>query len=440
MMVRQQKLAGDEWWRPIPPGTSKDALHILAARAVRAFADGFVSVLLPIYLLELGLSVLAIGSIITATLIGSALLTLWVGIFAHRHERRRMLLAACLLMAATGAGFALASKFWPLLIVSFVGTMNPSSGDVSVFLPLEHTVLAQTIEPRRRTALFARYALAGTLAGAFGALAASIPDLAVERGGWTHLAAMQAMFGLYGALGVAAFLLYRPLSPAVETVAEAAPAPLRQSRGIVYGLAALFSIDAFGGGFFVQSLLALWLYQAYDLSVTTAASILFWSSIFSAISYLLAVPISERFGLINTMVFTHLPSNIFLILVPFAPNLATAICLLLARSALSQMDVPTRSSYVMAVVTPQERPAAASLTAVPRSFASALSPLLASYLLTLSTFGWPLVIGGALKAVYDLLLLAKFQKLRPPEEADASALSSHSGSPESVSGASADDG
>jgi MFS family permease len=415
MMAGSPKLAGDEWWRLMPTGASTDALHILAARSVRAFADGFVALLLPIYLLERGFSVLAIGSIITATLIGSALLTLWVGMFANRHKRRHMLAAACLLMAATGAGFALATNFWPVLIVAFVGTMNPTSGDVSVFLPLEHTMLAQTIEPRRRTALFARYSLVGTLAGAVGTLAASFPDLAVAWSGWGRLAAMQAMFGLYGALGVVALLLYRPLSPAVEAVSEAA-APLKESRRIVYGLVALFSIDAFGGGFFVQSLLALWLYQAFGLSVTTAASILFWTSICSAISYLLAVPISERFGLINTMVFTHLPSNLLLIVVPFAPDLGTAIGLLLARSALSQMDVPTRTSYVMAVVTPGERPAAASLTAVPRSFASALSPLLASYLLTLSIFGWPLIIGGVLKAIYDVLLLVKFQKVRPPED------------------------
>ena len=419
MTVRAPKLAGDEWWRPIPRGVSNDAMLILAARALRAFADGFVSVLLPVYLLELGFGVIAIGAIVTATLIGSALLTLLVGFYAHRHKRRMMLLAACALMAATGAGFALTSQFWPLLVIAFVGTLNPSSGDVSLFLPLEHTVLAQAADPERRTAVFASYSLAGALAGALGTLAASFPDLAVEHAGTTHLAAMQAMFWLYGLIGAIATMLYGPLSPEVEAQAEAPPAPLGQSRRVVYGLAALFSIDSFGGGFFVQSLLLLWLYQAYGLSVTTAASILFWSGLLSGASFLLAVPISQRFGLVNTMVFTHLPSNLFVILVPLAPNLAIAIGLLLARSALSQMDVPTRSSYVMAVVTPQERPAAASLTAVPRSFASALSPLLASYLLTLSSFGWPLIIGGALKAAYDLLLLLKFRKLRPPEEAGA---------------------
>ena len=394
---------------------------MLAGRSVRAFGDGFVSLLLPIYLLRLGFSPLAIGSIITGTLLGSALLTLTIGLIAHRYSRRWMLLGACLLMAATGMGFALTREYWPILIVAFVGTMNPSAGDVSVFLPLEHTVLAETVEPRRRTALFARYSLAGTLVAAMGTLAAAIPDLVAARFGISRVAAVQFTFWVYGALGLVAFLLYRPLSAAVEAPSRPeAPRPaLGQSKQVIYSLAALFSIDAFGGGFFVQSLLALWLFQAFHLSVATASSILFWSSVCSALSFLVAVPISERIGLINTMVFTHLPSNIFLILVPFAPNLATAIGLLLARNALSQMDVPTRTSYVMAVVTPEERPAAASITAVPRSLATAASPILAGYLLTLSTFGWPLLIGGALKGIYDVLLLIKFRGVRAAEERPA---------------------
>ena len=400
-------VTGDEWWRPLPRGFSVDAMRVLAGRSVRAFADGFVSLLLPIYLLRLGFSALAIGAIITSTLLGSALLTLALG-----------LIAACLLMAATGAGFALTRQYWLILVIAFVGTMNPSAGDVSVFLPLEHTVLAETVEPRRRTALFARYSLVGTLMAAMGTLAASIPDLVAAPFGISRVAAVQFTFWVYGALGLVALLLYRPLSTAVEapSPAPAARPALGPSKHLVYTLAALFSIDAFGGGFFVQSLLALWLFQAFHLSVATASSILFWSSVCSALSFLVAVPISERIGLINTMVFTHLPSNIFLILVPFAPNLATAIGLLLARNALSQMDVPTRTSYVMAVVTPEERPAAASITAVPRSLATAVSPILAGYLLTLSPFGWPLLIGGALKAMYDVLLLIKFRGVRAAEE------------------------
>ncbi len=420
--MRGRLATGDEWWRPMPPGASSDALRVLAARGVRAFGDGFVALLLPIYLVELGFSALAIGAIVTSTLIGTALLTLWVGWIANRHSRRLLLLAAALLMAATGAGFAVITDFWPLLVIAFVGTMNPTSGDASIFVPLEQTVLTQTIEPRRRTALFARYSVIGSCATALGVLAAALPDfMTAWTDDCTRTTAMQLMFGLYAVLGLAAFLLYRPLSPAVEIADEAPKAPLQQSKRLVYGMAALFGMDSFGTGFLVQSLLALWLYQAFQVSVTTTAAILFWSSLCSAVSYLVAVPIAARIGLINTMVFTHLPSNILLILIPFAPNLATAIALLLARSALSQMDVPTRTSYVMAVVTPPERPAAASITAVPKTFAWAAGSLISGYLLTLSSFGWPLLIGGVIKGVYDILLLIKFQKVRPPEETGAAA-------------------
>jgi predicted MFS family arabinose efflux permease len=400
----------------LPRWLSLDARRVLVARGLRAFGDGFVALLVPIYLYELGFSALAIGAIVTSTLIGTALLTLWVGMVANRHSRRRLLLAAAVLMAATGAGFAFITAFWPLILIAFVGTMNPTSGDASIFLPLEQTALTQTIEPQRRTALFARYCVIGSLAGAIGVLAASLPDLAAAWTGYSRTTAMQSMFVLYALLGVVSLMLYRPLSAAVEAPDEAPHRPLQQSKRLVYGLAALFGMDSFGTGFLVQSLLALWLYQSFQISVTAAASILFWSGICSAISYFVAVPIADRIGLINTMVFTHLPSNILLILIPFAPDLTIAIALLLARSALSQMDVPTRASYVMAVVAPEERPAAASITAVPKTFAWAAGSLISGYLLTLSTFGWPLLIGGVVKGAYDILLLVKFQKVRPPEE------------------------
>jgi predicted MFS family arabinose efflux permease len=299
--------------------------------------------------------------------------------------------------------------------------MNPTSGDASIFLPLEQAALAQTAEPRRRTAVFARYSVIGSLAGALGTLAAAAPDWAADWGGVTRLGAMQAMFAAYAGLGLVTLMLYRPLTPAIETKQATRAKPLQQSKRLVYGLAALFGMDSFGTGFLVQSLLALWLYQRFQISVTTAAAILFWSGICSAVSYLVAVPIAARIGLINTMVFTHLPSNILLALVPFAPDLPIAIALLLARSALSQMDVPTRNSYVMAVVAPEERPAAASVTAVPKTFAWAAGSLISGYLLTLSSFGWPLLIGGVVKGAYDILLLVKFQKVRPPEEARSAA-------------------
>jgi predicted MFS family arabinose efflux permease len=398
---------------------SLDAQRILVARGLRAFGDGFVALLVPIYLYDLGFTALAIGAIVTSTLIGTAVLTLWVGMAANRHSRRGLLLAAAVLMAATGAGFAITTAFWPLLLVAFIGTMNPTSGDASIFLPLEHAALTQTVEPRRRTALFARYSVIGSLAGAIGVLAAGLPDWAAAWTGYSRTAAVQSMFVLYALLGLISLLLYRPLSAAVEAPDEAPHRPLQQSKRLVYGLAALFGMDSFGTGFLVQSLLALWLYQTFQISVTAAASILFWSGICSTISYFAAVPIAQRIGLINTMVFTHLPSNILLILIPFAPDLTIAIALLLARSALSQMDVPTRASYVMAVVAPEERSAAASITAVPKTFAWAAGSLISGYLLTLSSFGWLLLIGGVVKGAYDILLLAKFQKIRPPEEEGA---------------------
>jgi MFS family permease len=318
-------------------------------------------------------------------------------------------------MAATGICFALLRDFWPLIVVAFIGTLNPSAGDVSVFLPLEQSVLPQTVSARERTALFARYSLVGSLIGALGALCAGVPEFIAAHLGVGLMQVLPGMFLLYAALGLLAGGLYRRLSPALEEE-RATHAALGESRGFVYTLAALFSLDSFGGGLVVQSLLAYWLFQRFDLSVAVAGTIFFWTGVLSAGSYLIAARLATRIGLVNTMVFTHFPSNVLLVLVPFMPNLPLAILLLLARSALSQMDVPVRTSYVMAVVPPAERPAAASVTSVPRSLASAASPLISGYLLGLSTFGWPLVATGALKGIYDVLLLALCTKVRPPEE------------------------
>ena len=408
---------GEEWWRPVPPGLSGDVKRLLLARGIRAFVDGMVAILLPIHLHERGFSPLAIGGLLTATLVGSALCTLGVGWLSHRGSRRGWLAGACVLMAATGVGFALVGEYWVLLAVAFVGTLNPSSGDVSLFLPLEHTALAQAVPARRRTAVFARYSLVGTLSGAVGILAAPWPHWLGGELGVGPQGVMAWVFVFYAFCGVAAWVVYRPLSPAVETpVVEEKVAGLGPSRRIVYGLSALFALDSLGSGFFVQSLLALWLYDTFDLSLGTTAAILFWAGVCSAVSYLAAVPLAARIGLINTMVFTHLPSSLMVMALPFAPNLEVAIGLLLARAALSNMDVPTRNSYVMAVVTPAERPAAASMTATAKSLATAVGPLLAGGLMTASTFAWPLLIGGGMKAVYDLLLLWRFQRVKPPEE------------------------
>lgn len=396
------------------PNASSDTRRVLWGRALRAFGDGYVAILLPVHLSGLGFGALAVGAISTATLLGSALLTLALGLVAHRVPRRRALLAACVLMTGTGFGFAMVQGLWPLLVIAFVGTLNPSGGDVSVFLPLEHTVLAQSAAAEERTAVFARYAFVGSVVGAAGALAAGTVDWLAPHAG--RATVIGALFALYGGLGLVSFLLYRGLSPRVEADGDKPPAPLGPSRRRVYGLAALFAVDAFGGGLVVTSLLALWLFRRFGLDVATTGAIFSVMGIGSAASYFAAVPLARRFGLINTMVFTHLPSNVFLVLVAFAPDLRSAFVLLALRSLLSQMDVPTRSSYVMAVVEPEERPAAASVTAVPRSLASAAAPLLSGWLLGLSVFGWPLVAAGTLKAAYDLLLLRSFARVKPPEE------------------------
>jgi predicted MFS family arabinose efflux permease len=271
-------------------------------------------------------------------------------------------------------------------------------------------MLTRTVDARHRTALFARYTLAG-------ALAAALPSLGEHWFALNLKFAIQIMFVGYGALGLICLLLYRGLSPAVEPHVNAPNLPLGKSRRMVYTLAAVFSLDAFAGGFAVQSLLALWLFERFHLSIAATATIFLWAGILGAFSQLAAAGLARRFGLVNTMVFTHLPSNIFLILVPLMPTLELALLFLMLRFALSQMDVPARTSYVMAVVTPGERAAAASVTAVPRSLASAVGPMFAGWLLSLSTFGWPLVICGTLKIVYDLILLTLFRHVRPPEEA-----------------------
>jgi MFS family permease len=391
-----------------------DIHRVLWARSLRAFGDGYVAILLPLHLSYLGYDALAVGIVSTATLLGSALLTLLVGLVAHRIPRRRALLAAALLMAATGLGFAGIKEFWPLLVIAFVGTLNPSGGDVSVFLPLEHTVIAHVVADRDRTAVFARYSFVGAFFGALGALSIGTVDWLAPY--IAPSTAVTILFGLYGVLGVLTFLLYRDLSSKAEAGTDSPPAPLGPSRGTVYRLAALFSVDAFGGGLVANALLALWLSDRFGVSVSTIGTIFFVTSLCSAVSYFAAVPLAQRFGLVNTMVFTHLPSNFFLASTAFAPTIWIAFALLILRGLLSQMDVPTRSSYVMAVVSPEERPAAASITAVPRSLASAVAPLLSGWLLTVTSFGWPLLIAGVIKATYDLTLLRKFSKIKPPEE------------------------
>lgn len=388
---------------------------LFAARALRDFGDGFVAILLPAYLLALGFTPLAVGVLATASLLGSAGLTLAAGLLGTRHGHRQLLLAAACLMAGSGIAFAAFHDYAVLLVVAFAGTINPTAGNVSVFVPLEHAVLASGAGDRDRTRMFARYSLAGALAAALGALASGMPELLVPLG-FDRLGAMRGMFVLYGLLGVGGYLLYSRIPERRPAPAPGKAAALGPSRGIVIRLAALFSLDAFAGGLVVQSLLALWLFQRFQLSLAGAGMFFFGAGLLAALSYPVAAWLSRRIGLVNTMVFTHIPSSIALMLAALAPSLASALMLLLVRAALSQMDVPTRSSYVMAVVTEAERPAAASFTSVPRSLASAVSPTLAGALFAASPIAWPLLICGALKIAYDLLLLAQFRHVRPPEE------------------------
>jgi MFS family permease len=389
----------------LPPNVEPGALPLMAARALRALADGYMAVLLPAYLLSIGLGTLEVGVIATMTMLGSALATLAVGAWGHRFASGRLLRGAALLMAATGLGFAGLSSFWPLLLVAFFGTLNPSSGDVSVFLPLEHARLAGAASGHARTALFARYSVVGVLCAAFGALAAALPDALARHTVISHAVTLRAMFLLYGAIGVLIWWLYR--QPSVSIAVNEPPrqaVPLGPSRRIVVRLAALFSVDSFAGGLVVNSLLSLWLLQRFGLSLAQAGLFFFWAGLLSAASQLAAPLVARRIGLLNTMVFTHIPANVCLVLAALAPNLPLALTLLFVRSALSQMDVPTRTAYVMAVVTPTERPAAASFTAVPRSLAAALSPALSGALFAAGFVSLPLVACGVLKIAYDLAL------------------------------------
>jgi MFS family permease len=381
---------------------------------VRGLGDGFAVIILPAYLSAIGFTSGEIGIIVSASLLGTALLTSAVGFIAPRHDLRNFLLGGALLMACTGLAFPSVELFSIIALVAFIGTINPSTGDLGVLVPLEHAMLAQGVPDHERTRTFARYSLIGALSMATGSLAAAFPDL-MTSAGIDRVSAFKIMFYVYAVLGLVCAALYW-LLPHARMDERRPSAPLGPSRNVVYKLAALFGLDAFAGGFVVQSLLALWLFIRFDMSLSAASVFFFWTSTLSAFSYPVAAWLSRRFGLVNTMVFTHIPSSIFLIAAAFSPNLILALVFLLVRAALSQMDVPTRTSYVMAVVTPGERTAAASITTVPRSLASSLSPAVAGVMLAMPFSGLPLVVCGMLKIGYDLALLFSFRHVKPPEE------------------------
>jgi MFS family permease len=372
-----------------------EARRVVLVRALRGFADGFVSVLLAQHLLDLGFSAFRVGVVVTATLVGSAALTLAVGLRGHRHGFRTLLLASCVLMLLTGIGFLTVEAFWPLLGVAAVGTLNPTAGDVSVFLPTEQAFLAQHASGQERTRLYALYSVGGNLAGAVGAL---LTVVVTGRSG----------FVVYVAVAVLATIVYAGL-PRDHPAASGLTKPLHHSRRIVVQLALLFSLDAAGGGLVAQALLVLWLHLKFDLDVATTGAVFFAAGTLSALSQLLAPRLAARIGLIQTMVFTHLPANAFLIVAAFMPTAPLAIAFLLLRALLSQMDVPARQAFVMAAVLPEERTAAASVTNVPRSLAAATTPVLTGWLLANGHLAAPLVLAGLCKGLYDVLLLVKFR-------------------------------
>ncbi len=378
---------------------------VIVARAIRAFADGFAAVLLARYLQHIGFDGFQIGVIVTATLLGSAALTLWAGLRLNRWGAQRVLFASCALMALTGLGFSTVTRFWPLVIVGFVGTLNPSGGDVSLFLPTEQAVLADLSEGHARTQSFAVYNLAAAFAAALGALASPLPEKLADAQGWDVARVERLSFLVYVVVAVAAALVYRSLR--THAGISAPRGGLHKSRSIVIRLSVLFSLDAAGGGFAVTSLLVLYLSVRFGLSTAATGATLAAAGTLTAFSQLVSARIARRIGLVRTMVFTHLPANIFLILAGIVPSAPAAVTFLLLRAALSQMDVPVRQALVMRVVEPDERAAAASITNVPRSLASATTPALAGLMLQHSSFGWPLICGGVMKAAYDLLLLAQ---------------------------------
>ena len=400
----------------LPTSTENNARIILATRSVRAFVDGIAFVVLPAHLQSLGFSGTRIGTIVGASLLGSALLTLAAGRASRDTSPETLLRIASILMIATGVAFGLVSSFVLLVLLAFVTTMNASAGDVSPFLPLEQSLLSATVPDHDRTALFGRFTLMGSLVGACGALCAGLPAWAARAAGYSDQAGYRGAFVTYGLAGVVVLVGYSRLSVEPRSSRDRGQPLSPQSRRHVLRLAALFSLDSFGGGFATQAIFALWVFGKFGLSFETLGSVFFAAGVVSAFSSLVSVRVAARIGLVRTMVFTHIPASILLVLVVLAPTVWLAMGLFIVRGLLSQMDVPVRTSYVMAVVSPSERAAAASITNVPRSLASALPPIAAGWMLDQSGFGWPLIICAACKIAYDVLLLAMFKDVRPPEE------------------------
>jgi MFS family permease len=402
-----------------------DGRLLFATRTVRMFAYGFLSVLLVVYLSSLGLSEARIGLLLTLTLVGDAAISLFLTTTADRFGRRKTLIIGAALMLFAGVVFALTDNFILLLIAATIGVISPSGYEVGPFLSVEQASLSHILPDNKRTGVFAWYNLYGSLATALGALAAGGLTQMMHNAGMAELESYRVIVLVYAAAGIVLAFGFFFLSGAVEVqrseASQSAGAKaflgLHQSKGVVAKLSGLFAIDAFGGGFVIQSILAYWFYKQWHVEPAMLGAIFFGANVFAAISALSASWLASKIGLINTMVFTHLPSNVLLILVPLMPNVELAITMLLLRFSISQMDVPTRQSYVMAVVRPDERSSAAGVTAVARSVGASVSPSLGTMLMANpALMGVPFFLGGGLKIIYDLLLYRSFVKARPPEE------------------------
>lgn len=398
---------------------TRDALLIFAARAVRSLAYGFLAVMLPIYLDSIGLSAVRIGVVLTFSLAGGAALTLFSGLFADRLGRRRLLVAYAVLMALAGGAFAVTESYPLLLVGAFIGVVGSASADGGPPLPLEQAILPERLPDRNRTDGFAIFSAMGSLAVALGALMAGLPALLERWPGLSAEAAFRAMFLLAIALALATAACYLPLSSKVEldrAPRTRGPAPRLPSKGIIARLSLVFGVDSFGGGFVLQSFVAYWFFIKFAMALETLAWVFFVAGLLSSLSFFAATWLARRIGLVNTMVFTHVPANFLLLALPFAPTAAVGLVLYLARTALSQMDVPTRQSYTVAVVRPEERVAAAGATTLARNVARVGTPSLAGYLLQAASLSAPFLVGGGVKLAYNVALFVMFRKIKPPEE------------------------
>jgi len=399
----------------------RDINLLFSTRIIRLFCYGFLSVVMALYLAETGLTEKQIGLLFSLTLAGDAGISLWLTTSADRLGRKRTLLIGAALMLGAGIVFILTNNMIVLMAAAIIGVISPSGNEIGPFLSIEQAGLAQLISNEQRTKIFAWYNMLGSFATATGALAGGWLAQILQGNGWSQLDSYRLVLMGYAIGGFILLVLFMGVSPAIEVTRANTEVKrtlgLHRSRKVVLKLSALFALDAFAGGLIVQSMIAYWFHVKFGVDSGVLGSIFFGANVLAGISALLAVPLAAKIGLINTMVFTHIPSNILMMLVPFMPTLPLAIGILLLRFSISQMDVPTRQSYTMAVVAPDERSAASGVTAIARSVGASLSPMLTGLLFSIpALFNAPLLLAGGLKIIYDLLLFREFSAVKPPEE------------------------